>query len=204
MSDHSFTIFNMGRPKVISEEAVITAAQNLFWKQGYCDTGMAQVLSESATKPGSFYSVFENKRALLVRVIEHHVNTVVQSRIAHFLNTPTDPMEGIRDFLLSSSLSFEDGRFVGCLLVKSSAEFAGKDSEIENQINRGLATIRDALCSRLDEAKALGQIPESLDSLATASLLQSIDQGIGLNGELARDQAQLERTIHQFLDLLEK
>ena len=45
-------------------ERIIEAASRLFFRQGYCSTGINQIISESGVAKASFYTHFPSKEAL--------------------------------------------------------------------------------------------------------------------------------------------
>ena len=58
--------------KTATRERIVEAARDLFFKQGYVATGVAQILKESNANSGSLYYFFPSKEDLLVAVLEKY------------------------------------------------------------------------------------------------------------------------------------
>ena len=59
----------LGRQTQTRERLVRTAAE-LFWNQGYAQTGVNQIIQEANATSGSFYHFFKSKQELAMAVID--------------------------------------------------------------------------------------------------------------------------------------
>lgn len=55
----------MAKQKQITKKRIVTAAWKLFYKQGYDDTTVDEIIRESGTSKGTFYHYFDGKDGLL-------------------------------------------------------------------------------------------------------------------------------------------
>jgi len=51
---------------------------DLFWRQGYEATGVAQIQAEAGVLPGSFYFFFKSKEALLLAVLDRYMEILTR------------------------------------------------------------------------------------------------------------------------------
>lgn len=57
---------------------VIIQSANLFFRRGYVNTGLNEILEVCKIPKGSFYYYFKNKDDLLIHIIEYHTNKIVK------------------------------------------------------------------------------------------------------------------------------
>jgi len=123
----------MGRPRRFDEAVAVSGAAALFARHGYEGTSVDDLVRELGIHRGSLYSAFGSKRALYLRVLREHVDS---------LATRPEP----------------DGR-VGdlTLLLRAAVERAPADRDAAELVRSGL----DALGARLSahgSPKALAQV----------------------------------------------
>ena len=116
----------VGRPRRYDEESVLEALTALFWRQGYTQTSMADIVEPSGVHKPSLYRTFGSKEELFTKVLHRYLD----QRMTMF----TDLIEGVGEgtgavhrFLEAfeaDSLS-ERGRD-GCLMVMASNELRGR------------------------------------------------------------------------------
>ena len=61
----------MGPRKNTTRERLITTAAELFWRQGYAQTGVNEIIQQAKATSGSFYHFFPTKEDLLLAVVNH-------------------------------------------------------------------------------------------------------------------------------------
>lgn len=125
---------------------------SLFWRKGFAETSLVDLENTLQVKAPSIYATFGSKHKLFLEAINHYIRVVVDARVRVHLSGATDPIEGIRNFLISGLGSpDEDLPGMGCLLTNSAAEFGSTDQEIAARIKRGLARTQEAFEAALKE-----------------------------------------------------
>ena len=177
----------MARPKSFNEIQVLTQMMEVFWRQGYEATSMRHLEKASGLTAGSIYHEFGSKKALFERTLSFYISTVIGWRIEKYLVQSTDPVAGIREFLVTTFKGVPQAfRQQSCLLVNTAAELGQNDPEIGRIVNRGLGRIEKALAETLALARELHQVPESLDIPLAARHMSLLMPGILI---AARNQA---------------
>lgn len=62
----------MPRPIQYDRERVLEQAMEVFWDQGYCATGVAEIGAITRLKPGSLYGAFESKEKLFMEALDQY------------------------------------------------------------------------------------------------------------------------------------
>jgi TetR/AcrR family transcriptional repressor of nem operon len=62
----------MGRPASFDPQQLLGDVTELFWKQGYFATSVADLGELTGLNPGSIYNAFGNKRGVLVASLDHY------------------------------------------------------------------------------------------------------------------------------------
>src|SRR5277367_5346758 len=91
----------MKSPGTSSRERLVDAALYLFWLQGYAATGVAEILSRSNVRSGSFYYFFKTKESLLLAVLQLYIETldlVVTGPVFAEVADPIERIFGVLDF----------------------------------------------------------------------------------------------------------
>lgn len=112
-----------------TRERIVHTAAELFLKNGYHATGLADILREAAVPKGSFYYAFPSKQALGVAAAEHFR----QSYGAWFRSAldRSDDWEGFVDVLIEDiSGQIAAGAYFGCPFSCFATEAAPTDAQI--------------------------------------------------------------------------
>ncbi len=129
----------MARPLEFDEKQALTAAMEVFRRQGYAGVSIKDLERETGLSSGSLYNCFGHKPEFFARVVDHYNVVVVQGRIAKHMEC-AEALHGLRSMFLSL-LDEPGGGTSGCLLTNSAIEFAGVGTE---GVARGLLLLRDA------------------------------------------------------------
>ncbi len=71
----------MARPREFDESAVLNAATQCFWKQGYEATSVRELVERTGITAASLYNAFGDKRALYEKALDHYIEESVADRI---------------------------------------------------------------------------------------------------------------------------
>lgn len=115
----------IGRPRLFDEETVLSALTALFWRQGYGQTSMTDIVEASGVHKPSLYRTFGSKEELFAIVLRRYL----AERTAMFeaaIESAGTGVEGVHNFLntFEADAVSEHGRD-GCLMVMASNELRG-------------------------------------------------------------------------------
>jgi AcrR family transcriptional regulator len=164
----------VGQTVKATDAQVLETTFDLIWRRG-CDAVSIRDLEVALDiRAPSIYRRFHSRDQLLAAAIDRYVERVVHPRIRHFLIESPDPLDGIRQYSLSS-IELQD-QFLerrGCLLASTSQQTAFDVPVIREAVTRGFDEMESALIDALDRAVAQGhRFQCATDELARA-LIQS-------------------------------
>ena len=125
----------MARPREFDEEAVLDAAMQCFWAQGYESTSVKDLIERTGLTAASLYNAYGDKRAMFRTALDHYIESSIGARIRRSEALP--PREALRSFfddILRRSLG--DREHKGCMIVNSALEMAPHDPEFRETIAR--------------------------------------------------------------------
>ncbi|WP_062069811.1 TetR/AcrR family transcriptional regulator [Demequina sediminicola] len=120
-----------GRPRLFDEEAVLATLTALFWKQGYGQTSMSDIVESSGVHKPSLYRTFGSKEQLFALVLRRYLT----ERMAMFdalIDRAGPGVEGVHTFLelFERDALSARGRD-GCLMVMASNELRGSIADFD-------------------------------------------------------------------------
>ncbi|WP_377805217.1 TetR/AcrR family transcriptional regulator [Azospirillum sp. A29] len=182
----------MARPRKFDETAVLDAAVDRFWTQGFEATSTRELAESMQMTLASMHNAFGDKRALFRRSLEHYLDGSLRARIARH-EAAASPAAAIAGFLRESiERSLGDGCRRGCLLVNSALEVTPADPEMRDYLNAELATIEDFFRRCIVKGRQSGEIPTGIDAEDAARLLFSCLLGIRVLARVRPERSLLE------------
>lgn len=159
----------MARPIEFDRFQALNRALELFWRQGFQATSLADLLASMGISRSSFYAAFGDKRRLFTTCLDLFASRLtrrLQRARAH-----AEPLDALQDFLEHSLLPAGDtrGRW-GCMLVNTVLELAGVDDELSARASRHLEDMQGVFQASLMDA---GATPEQAFELAAVLMLVS-------------------------------
>jgi AcrR family transcriptional regulator len=155
------------------------AGLELFYKNGFYNTSVDDILKELSLSKGAFYYHFESKDDFFISIIQ---NLVVQ-KVYHML---VEPISGVEDPLNAISNCFDEALETaehnqldyGFVLGNFINEFNRKNPEISKYLHDILKVWEVNLITALQKGKTDGFVDRHVDSEAVATYLISSYMGI--------------------------
>ncbi len=115
----------IGRPRLFDEEAVLARLTALFWRQGYGQTSMTDIVEASGVHKPSLYRTFGTKEELFATVLRRYLAERI-GMFAALIKQSGPGINGVHTFLtlFEADAVSERGRD-GCLMVMASNELRG-------------------------------------------------------------------------------
>ena len=189
----------MTRPD--SKHRIIEAALDRFHAKGIVATSVDEILAASDTGKGQFYHYFESKDALIHEVLRFFYGRLKTNQLpgAIDIRSWSDLEEWFSGFLaFQRSVNLERSCPVGTI---------GGDLQNEHELARQDIRLifeftRHRLARFFAGMKATGELPESADPDALASLCFSVQQGGMLITKIERDDAAFRAAVAAVLQLI--
>ena len=124
-----------------TRERIIETASGLFYKQGYNNTGINQVIKEAEVAKATLYQHFPSKEDLLAEYLKITALTTnkILKETANRFDTPREKVLALFDFLLDFSNLTE---FNGCNFLNIAAELPQEHGKIKEIIRNQKNEIR--------------------------------------------------------------
>lgn len=192
----------MARSKEFDPEHVVGSALELFWRQGYANTSMQDLVDHLGIGRGSLYDTFGSKHELWVRALTRYCEEGNRA-ILDVLEAdgPLIPrLHAALVALVEQDLADPDRR--GCMLVNAAMETLPADADAAAQAERSFDEIERGFESAIRLAQLDGEVGESVDPAATAAFLLTLMEGLRVVAKATADRRRLIRSIDVAIALL--
>jgi TetR/AcrR family transcriptional repressor of nem operon len=190
----------MARPRSFDTDAVLDAAQDLFWSRGYQAASLDELTRLTGVNKPSLYAAFGDKPQLFRTVLDrYHARLLGLTR--HVLAREGSGRQAVRTWLLGY-LSFCSGELGarGCLSVNTSLEAAVLDPSVGEAVGDFQRQTEALLREALERAVAQGELPAWFDAAAAARVVLVAQSGLMV---LARGRPPAAETLGSMERLLD-
>lgn len=166
----------MARPREFKTEEAIQKAADVFWKKGYEDASLPDLLEGMGLTRGSLYKAFKDKKSLYLKVLEHYDTIAVDKAVARLTDARVpDGRRRIVGLFKSVVQTVEAGDRRGCILCTAAAGAEMSDPQIAAAVHHGLQRIRDAIAVAVAASPLHDNLsPHKRKALANVLLTQYI------------------------------
>jgi AcrR family transcriptional regulator len=182
----------MGRPREFNVEHALDKALNVFWRNGYEGTSIADLTDAMGINPPSLYAAFGNKEKLFHKALERYAQQVT-SYWNEAIEKPT--ARGMAEHLLRKSADFlsEECNPPGCMMVRTAMQCSAAEESIERELASRRATGEVMLRERLATAKDQGELPADLDPQDYARYLMTVLEGMSVRSANGSSREELHK-----------
>ena len=163
---------------------------DLFARQGYEGTSIAELTEVMGINPPSLYAAFGNKRALFDRVVERYAEHRAPY-LEDVLAQPTAQLAAERFLIGAVEHDTTPGDPAGCLTVQGCITGGPGDREVAEMLARQRDRNRETLQGRLERGLDDGDLPAGTDVAALARYLSTVSQGISVQASGGADRETL-------------
>ena len=192
----------MARPREFDEAAVLDAATDCFWRNGYEATSVRDLAAHMGITGASLYNAFGDKHELFRQVVRRYAERSTRERISR-LESSLPPKEAVRAFLGEIVERSTGGDRRGCLLVNTALEAAPDDPELRQEVAARLAEIEAFFRRAVTAAQRDGSIPPGRAPEDLARLLLGVTLGLRVLARSTPERELLEGVARPALALLD-
>jgi len=188
----------MARPREFDEAQALAQARDLFWRQGYEATSLADLLEAMAISKSSFYETFGSKHALFLRALAQYQDERAHELEAQLARGPNAraAIEGLVRSIVARSEAH------GCMTCNEAVELAGRDDAAETRIAAALSNVETQLAATIARGQAEGSIGRTYEAAALARLLAVALNGLQVMLRARTERARIDETVEIILQLL--
>jgi AcrR family transcriptional regulator len=182
-----------------TRERIVEAARQLFFKQGYAATGVAEILKAAEANSGSLYHFFPSKEAVLVAVLEKYRSMLEPHVLKPAFARSHDPIERLFAILQGYRLLLEATHFeLGCPIGNLALEVSNSQRKARKLIVENFKAWCDAVRDLI--ANAGDQFPADIDPAAFATHVLATMEGAVMLARAYRSFEPFDQTINQLKD----
>ena len=193
----------MPRVKLFKEEEVLTKAMMIFWKKGYHDTSIQDLVDHLGVNRASLYDTFGGKKELFDSAFEYYRKTSNKT-LQELLNSQDSVKETLRMIfrkVIEGDMS--DPHNKGCLVANTTTELLPHDSELQLVITRHREDVEQIFYDFLLTGAQKGEISGEKDLKTMASLLYTLLTGLRVMGKTRPNQEESLASVDAVLSLLD-
>ena len=192
----------MARALEFDYDKAIDKATRIFWKKGYSETSLRDLLKAMGIGEGSFYNTLKSKKQLYLECLKHYNDTVGRRR-ATALFSPSSAKQGVRGLFKTVLDDLDDPKTPRvCLIARSVSSDVLAENDLKKFVQADMAVFVGAFAERLSSAKRAGEFPAAFDPDVVAQVIGTYLQGLFRTALLSYDRPQLERQVDLFLTSL--
>jgi len=190
----------MARPREFEPNEALNQAMMVFWRKGYEDTSMADLVEATGVSRYGFYNEFGDKHDLFLKCIDHYAQTSIEMILSP-MEKPDASLADIRHYFNQLLRDATSGRPpMGCLIGNTAISSLEWDSAVSNRIQYHFGRMRAAFLNALQNAARQGQLNTTHDVEALADYLVGV-----ANGYLACVRSMSPEAVERYLQIaLEK
>ena len=192
----------MARVREFDPQEAIQGAMNVFWRSGYGDTSMEDIVSETGVSRYGLYGTFGNKKDILLAAIRHYERTIEETFWAGLRRPDARGAEIAEHWQMLRDYAEDECFCNGCLIVNVAAEFAPHDPDIAAEVQRIDAKHAELFARAIRNGQAAGEIADDVDPNGTAKMLVALSRGGALMIRAGVKPAELEGAIQSALSFL--
>lgn len=155
------------------------AGLELFYKQGYYNTSIDDILKSLSLSKGAFYYHFQSKEDYFISIIQNLIVQKVYSMLIQPIEGKEDPFTTIERCLDNALETAEYNEMdYGFILSNFMTEFNRRNPEIMRYLKDILKVWEVSLITSLQKGKTDGYVPRHIDSDGVAAYIISSYIGI--------------------------
>jgi len=173
-----------GRPRGFDRDAALERAIEVFWRQGYEGTSIADLTRAMRINPPSLYAAFGDKERLYLEAVARYQQGR-RDELAPFLDEAPTAREGVARLLQKAARVYAQRDAPrGCMLALSGTACA--DTSLQSQLAERRAGARQAFKARIERGVRERELPRGTDAGTLADFYATVLKGMALQ---ARDGA---------------
>ncbi len=193
----------MARPREFDSQIVLDKALDVFWRQGYAETSIPDLLQATGLQRQSLYNAFGDKHKLYLAALDRYCERAGASMLSPLAqDVPVqEKIAGVLQNVLDEAAM--DGCRQGCFVVNTVIERAPHDADSATRVRTSLEAIAATFRAALEHAQETGELPADRDPQALAHFFTSTIQGLRVMTKAGSEMKVLRNTVQQALRLLD-
>ena len=187
-----------GRPREFDVDEALDKAIDLFWRQGYEGTSLADLVAAMGITKPSLYAAFGNKEELFKKAVDRYSEQRLALVDAIF-DQPSS-RQAIENFLmLFTGAEQPEGAPCGCLMVQGALVCSPEGGAVKQDLLSRRMSNLQWLCDRLEGWKTDGDLPPDTDTQSLGRFVATVANGLTVQSTSGAKPEQLKHVVKQFM-----
>ncbi|HEY0577377.1 MAG TPA: TetR family transcriptional regulator [Pseudonocardia sp.] len=191
----------MARAKEFDPEVALERAMELFWRQGYEATSIADLVAHLGIAKASLYATFGGKHDLYLAALDRYIRHPDPDPV-EVLSSPGPVLPAIQTLLDIYAAPSPFDRPAGCMVVAAAVECPPEDQAVQSRLELSWGSSEVLLTSALLRARAQGEIRADAEPASLARFLLVLIQGIRVVGASSAGAGRARDAARHALDAL--
>lgn len=189
----------MGRGIEFDYDKAIDRATRVFWKTGYSNTSLRDLLRAMKIGEGSFYNTVKSKKNLYLECLKHYRATVINERHTALFSQKSAKL-GVRALFKTVLDQMDDPKRPGlCLMAGSLSRDVLDEKDLREYIVGESSASGGRFIGLLKSAQESGELPKELDPTAVAQIILTYIHGMSRAAQISYDRQRIERQVEVLL-----
>jgi len=193
----------MARPQEFDTDSVLDNAMEVFWKKGFDDASIQDLVDATGLNRGSLYNAFGDKSHLFATVMERY-------RAASPARILTNDTDGVSprlqftkffDALVDRAVKDRDHK--GCLFTNTAAGLYGCNDAMTSWILESFVALENVFVAVIERGQKNGEITTAQSSRKLARFFVGVAQGLNVMARVNPDPDVLSDIVTQSLNTLD-
>jgi len=193
----------MGRKIEFDLEKALDRAMHEFWKKGYSNTSLRDLLKVMDIGESSFYHLLGGKKELYLQCVQRYNQQVSGPRI-EALEKASTAAKGVKSFFKIILDDLEDQKTPRlCLMAGSLGPDVLIERDIEEYVLATMHQFEEIFFNRFEQGKKQGDLSPKFDSRVSAQIIVTYLQGFFRVVRVLKSRKEMERQITLLLNGLD-
>jgi len=171
----------------------------VFWKKGYVETSIDDLVEATAVNRYGLYAEFGSKHGLFLACLDYYQDNAVNEFFG-VVEKPGASMPEIKSYFETVlNLYSQPAGKLGCLMCNSATEVAPHDKAVANKVKGALERLTKGFSSALINAQKKGEVKKELEVAEAADFLTGILLGASVMVRSGASKKMIGNTIHMSL-----
>jgi TetR/AcrR family transcriptional regulator, transcriptional repressor for nem operon len=193
----------MPRVREFDEEAALVKAGALFWRNGYHNTSMQELVAETGVCRASLYETYGDKHSLYLKALNYHRQSASQqfNDATAVVDSVEAKLRAMFEVVVSQLVS--DGEGKGCFMTNATLEMLPEYRlTVGPLLADNLDNLRNRFQTLLEQGVTAGEFPTAMSVPDTTQFLLGLVGGLNVVGKIEPDVAILSGMVETGLRVL--
>ncbi len=182
-------------------DQVIGAVTELFWRKGYDDVSIGDVIEATGMNRYALYQAFGGKKEIFMAVLMAYTEGGLEKMREVLSDPDREPIDAVHEVIVAKMLDPEMFP-AGCLMCTTAVDVAAKDADVAQHMMDCNAAFAHEFVKAYERAQERGLAPRDGNPSAFAELAHALYFSVGVQARMGRSREQLLQALAISVDSL--